>query len=108
AGDAGGLAQLGAAVRDGAGIVPRRGVARRTTQSGFARGRPINAGWNSTAAAIVQTSASAINLPMLEVAGSLDSHRLPNALAVAIALKITARVKVDWTSAVLPLRQAMM
>jgi hypothetical protein len=93
-------------MRGGAGIAG--GVSRCTTQVGFVRGRPISAGWNSTAAAIVQTSARAINLPMLEVAGSLDSHRLPNALAVAIALKITARVKVDCTSAVFPLRQAMM
>jgi hypothetical protein len=92
----------------GAGIGSRGGVPRRTTQSGFVRGRPIRAGWNSTAAAIVQTSANAINLPMLEVAGSLDSHKLPKALAVAIALKITARVKVDCTRAVFPLRQAMM
>ena len=46
-----------------------------------ARGRPIRAGWNKTAAAMVQSSASAISLPMLEVPGSLDSHRLPNAAA---------------------------
>ena len=35
----------------------------------FSRGGPIRAGWNNTAAVIVQTSASAINFPMLEVPG---------------------------------------
>src|SRR6185369_14942615 len=39
------------------------------------RGGPISTGWNSTAAAIVVTSASAISLPMLDVPGWLDSHR---------------------------------
>lgn len=33
------------------------------------RGRPISTGWNSTAAAIVQSSDSAINLPMLDMPG---------------------------------------
>ena len=45
---------------------------------------------------------------MLEVPGWLDSHRLPNAVPVVIALKITARLRVDWTNAVRPRRQAMM
>ena len=72
------------------------------------RGRPISAGWNSTAAAIVQSSDSAMSFPMLDVPGSLDSHRLPNAVAWVMALKITARVRVDWTSAVFPLRHAIM
>ena len=43
---------------------------------------------------------------MLEMPGSLESHRLPNAVAVAIALKITARVNVDCTSSVFPLHAA--
>src|SRR5580704_8619176 len=72
------------------------------------RGGPISTGWNSTAAAIVHTSDSAISLPMLDVPGWFDSHRLPKAVAVVMALKITARVSVDCSSAVLPLRQAMM
>src|SRR4029077_13278465 len=77
---------------------------------GTARGRcrPIRAGWNNTAAAIVQSSDRAISFPMLEVPGSLDSQRLPNAVAWVMALKITARVRVDCTSAVFPLRHAMM
>jgi hypothetical protein len=33
------------------------------------RGRPIRTGWNSTAAAIVHSSASAISLPMLDMPG---------------------------------------
>jgi hypothetical protein len=41
---------------------------------------------------------------MLDVPGSLDNHKLPNPVAVVIALNITARVKVDCTSAVWPLR----
>jgi len=45
---------------------------------------------------------------MLDTPGSLDSHRLPNAVAVVMALKITARVNVDSKRLVLPLRQAMM
>ena len=40
---------------------------------------------------------------MLDVPGSLDNHKLPNPVAVVIALNITARVKVDCTSAVWPL-----
>jgi hypothetical protein len=45
---------------------------------------------------------------MLEMPGSLESHRLPNAVAVVMALKMTARVNVDSKKLVLPLRQAMM
>jgi len=33
---------------------------------------------------------------------------LPNAAALVSALKITARVSVDWSKPVLPARQAMM
>jgi hypothetical protein len=40
--------------------------------------------------------------------GSLDNHKLPNPELVVIALNITERVKVDYTSAVWPLRQAIM
>src|SRR5262249_19351618 len=50
-----------------------------TGQAPFSRGGPIRAGWNNTAAAMVHSSARAINLPMLEVPGWLDIHRLPNA-----------------------------
>jgi hypothetical protein len=56
----------------------------------------------------VHASDSANSLPILDVPGSSDSHRLPNAVAVVMALKITARVNVDSKKLVLPLRQAMM
>ena len=49
---------------------------------------PISTGWNSTAAASVDSSDSASSLPMLDVPGWLDSHRLPNAVAVVSALQI--------------------
>src|SRR5262249_5952217 len=85
-------------------------VSRGEAQAFFLRlrGGPISTGWNSTAAAIVVTSASAINLPMLEVPGWLDSHRLPNAVAVVSALNITARVKLDCRRLVWPARHAIM
>src|SRR5215471_5685789 len=61
---------------------------RRLNLFGFgSRGGPMRTGWNSTAAAMVVTSANAINLPMLDVPGWLESHRLPNAVAVVMALK---------------------
>ena len=50
------------------------------------RGLPISTGWNSTAAASVVSSESASSLPMLDVPGWLESHRLPNAVAVVSAL----------------------
>ena len=46
----------------------------------------MSAGWKNTAAAMVHSKAKAINLPMLDVPGWLDIHRLPNAIAVVIAL----------------------
>ena len=72
------------------------------------RGAPISAGWNSTAAHIVHTSDSARSLPMLDVPGWLDSHRLPKAVAVVSALQITARVSADCNRLVCPDRHAMM
>ena len=57
---------------------------------------------------MVVTSASAISLPMLDVPGWLDSHRLPNAVAVVQALKNTARVRLDCRRSVWPARHAMM
>src|SRR5437764_15460259 len=90
---------------------PRRGKFRAPQWDhvvSLCRGGPISAGWNSTAAAIVHTRASAISLPMLDVPGWLDSHKLPNAVAVVSALKITARVRLDCSSAVFPRRHAMM
>ena len=51
---------------------------------------------------MVHTSASAISLPMLEVPGWLESHRLPNAVAVVMAENTTARVRLDCSSAVFP------
>src|SRR5262249_30970894 len=74
----------------------------------FFRGGPISTGWNSTAAAIVQTRDNAINLPILAVPGWLDSHKPPNAVAVVSALKTTALVRLDCSKPVLPARQAMM
>ena len=53
----------------------------------FRRNPHIRAGWNRTAAASVQTSARAINLPMLDMPGWSESQRLPNAVAVVSALK---------------------
>ena len=53
------------------------------------------AGWNSTAAESVVTSASAISLPMLDVPGWCENQRLPKAVAVVQALKKTARVRLD-------------
>ena len=46
----------------------------------------MSAGWNHTAAVIVQTSASAINFPMLDVPGCAESQSEPNAVAVVMAL----------------------
>ena len=71
------------------------------------RGGPIKAGWNSTAAVIVHRRASAISLPMLDIPGFGESHKLPNAIAVVMALKITALVRLDCTNIVLPVLQAM-
>ena len=71
------------------------------------RGGPIKAGWNSTAAVIVHRRASAISLPMLDIPGLGESHKLPNAIAVVMALKITALVRLDCTNIVLPVLQAM-
>ena len=68
----------------------------------------MRTGWKRTAAASVQTSDRANSLPMLDSPGWLDNQRLPKAVAVVIALKITARVRLDWSSPVCPARQAMM
>ena len=57
---------------------------------------------------MVLTSDSASSLPMLDVPGWLDSHRLPNAVAVVSALQITARVRLDCSRLVCPARHAMM
>src|SRR5689334_1902619 len=74
----------------------------------ISRGLPISAGWNSNTAASVVTSDSASSLPMLDVPGWLDSHRLPNAVAVVSALKKIARVREDCSRLVLPERHATM
>src|SRR5262249_22628017 len=70
--------------------VKRRQVARISTPAcrklcAFSRG-PMSAGWNQTAAGNVHTSASAINLPMLDVPGCAESQSEPNAVAVVMAL----------------------
>ena len=72
----------------------------QTVRQSRTRGGPIKAGWNNTAAAMVQTSESAISLPMLDVPGWLERHRLPKAVAVVMALKTTARVRLDCRSRV--------
>ena len=64
------------------------------------------AGWNSTAAERVVTSDRAISLPMLEVPGWWENHRLPKAVAVVQALKNTARVRLDCKKLCSPARQA--
>ena len=66
-----------------------------------------SAGWNSTAAESVVTSASAISLPMLDVPGWWENHRLPKAVAVVQALKKTARVRLDCKKLVSPALHAM-
>src|ERR1700724_2433171 len=71
------------------------------------RGGPISAGWNKIAADNVQTSDNASSLPMLEVPGCLESQRLPNAVAVVMALKKTARVRLDCKRFVVPARHAI-
>ena len=45
---------------------------------------------------------------MLDVPGWLDSHRLPNAVAVVSALKKIARVRLDCSRLVRPERHATM
>ena len=67
--------------------VKQRAISRAYSQaSRSTRGLPIRTGWNSTAAASVVSSDSASSLPMLDVPGWLESHRLPNAVAVVSAL----------------------
>jgi len=66
-----------------------------------------SAGWNNSAAASVVTRASAISLPMLDVPGWCDSQRLPKAVAVAKALKNTARVRLNCRKLVSPARHAI-
>src|SRR5437762_14223438 len=82
-------------------------VGKRLQASPSSRGGPISTGWNSTAAASVHTSDSARSLPMLEVPGWLENQRLPNAVAVVSALKITARVRLDCKRLVCPSRHAI-
>jgi hypothetical protein len=55
----------------------------------------------------VETSDSAINFAVLEVSGCFENQRLPKAVAVVIALKNTARVRLDCNSFVSPARHAM-
>src|SRR3982074_1138828 len=70
-------------------------------------GEPIGAGWNKSAAARVQASDKASSFPMLDVPGCLNSQRLPKAVAVVIALKNTARVRLDCKRFVVPARHAI-
>ena len=65
------------------------------------------AGWNNTAAERVVTSDRAISLPMLEVPGWCENHRLPKAVAVVQALKKTDRVSHDCKKLFSPALNAM-
>ena len=71
------------------------------------RGGPIKAGWNKIAAANVHVSDRASSLPMLDVPGWFESQRLPKAVAVVMALKNTARVRLDCRRFAVPARHAM-
>jgi hypothetical protein len=66
----------------------------------------MSAGWKMTAAARVVSSDKAISLPMLDVPGWWESHRLPKAMAVVQALKKMARVRLDCSRFFSPERQA--
>src|SRR5262245_59322073 len=68
----------------------------------------ISAGWKMMAAVSVVRSESAISLPMLDVPGWWESHRLPKAMPVVQALKKIARVRLDCRKLVSPERQATM
>jgi hypothetical protein len=82
---------------------------RRMNLFGFgSRGGPISTGWKSTAAAIGGDERQRHQLAHARGAGWLDSHKLPNAVAVVSALNITARVRLDCRSPVWPARHAMM
>src|SRR5215475_244099 len=72
----------------------------------FCRWVAMRAGWKMTAAARVVTSDRAMSLPMLDVPGWWESHRLPNAMPVVQALKKMARVRLDCRKFVPPERQA--
>lgn len=61
-----------------------------------------------TAAASVVRSERAISLPMLDVPGWWENHKLPKAIAVVQALKKIARVKLDCKKFVSPDRHATM
>src|SRR6185312_1802777 len=74
----------------------------------FCRCVAISAGWKTTAAANVVSSDRPISLPMLDVPGWCENHRLPKAMAVVQALKRIARVRLDCRKFVPPARQAMM
>jgi len=60
----------------------------------------MSAGWNNTADARVQARDSASSLPMLDIPGLLEIHRLPKAVPVRRALKKTARVNADCRKSV--------
>src|ERR1700681_4845426 len=70
------------------------------------RGGPIKIGWKSTAAASVVRSERLKSFPMLDVPGWLENHKLPKAVAVVMALDMTARVSGEARRLVSPLRQA--
>jgi hypothetical protein len=59
------------------------------------RDGPIRAGWKSSADTSVHTSEIIKTFPMLAVPGWLEAQRLPKPVAVASALKNTARARLD-------------
>src|SRR5260370_19258822 len=73
----------------------------------FARGLPINTGWNTTMPISRQMGDSACSRPMLEVPGWCDSHRLTTAVQVVAALNNTACVRLDCSSPFRPLPPAL-
>jgi hypothetical protein len=76
--------------------------------SPISRGGPVSTGWNNTATASVHYEREREQLAHARRAWMVESHTLPNAVAVVAALKITARVRLDCKSPVCPPRQAVM
>ena len=84
---------------------PRRGIVKGVV---FLPRLAHEHGLNNAAAAMVVSREIANSLPMLDVPGWLENQRLPKAVAVVIALNVTARVSTDCSSLVCPSRHAMM
>jgi hypothetical protein len=68
-------------------------------------GGPIKAGWKSSADTKVHTREIMSSWPMLAVPGWLEAQRLPKPVAVASALKNTARARLEVNRCEPPERQ---